>query len=156
MDITVIGLGARTGTDDRIGLDLVELLSSESRSQRTTYELWDGMDSAEMVSRLLETPNPIVVVDAADMGAQPGEYRFFDDKTAVFHIKTSSVSTHGMGLAEGLALSRDLGFDRPVKIFAVQPFDLSPSLSLTPQMLHRIPELAIALKRELAAMGAVP
>jgi hypothetical protein len=60
-------------------------------------------------------------------------------------LKTSSVSTHGMGLAEGLELARTLGFDQSARIFGVQPFDLSPGQGLTPEMTSRFPSLLDSL-----------
>jgi hypothetical protein len=61
-------------------------------------------------------------------------------------LKTSSVSTHGLGLAEGLELARTLGFNQPASIFGIQPFDLSPGQGLTPEMTSRFPLLLAALR----------
>lgn len=102
-------------------------------------------DAAMVASSLLEWQQPAVLVDAADMSLAPGEYRFFPDSNAVITLKASSVSTHGLGLAEGLELARTLGFDRAVHIFGVQPFDLSPKPGLTQEMTKIFPSLLAAL-----------
>jgi hypothetical protein len=60
-------------------------------------------------------------------------------------LKNDSVSTHGLGLAVGIALAQELGFEQELKVFAVQPYDLSPGLCLTPEMSSRLPSLLCAL-----------
>jgi hydrogenase maturation protease len=90
--------------------------------------------------------HPVIFVDAADMGLDTGEYRFFFDEAASVTLKTDSVSTHGLGLADGLEIARALGFDRPAAIFGIQPFDLSPRPGLTPEMKDRFPSLMTALR----------
>ncbi len=154
MRATVIGIGTRTGTDDQIGLKLVEIVKDMAGMPRTDFELWEGVDAAAVAGSLLEIEGPVVIVDAADIGVAPGDCRFFNERAAALHIKTDSVSTHGLGIAEGLALARELGFGQPLGVFAVQPFDLSPGLSLSPEMEDRVSVLAAVLRRELIG-GAV-
>ncbi len=151
MRATVIGIGTRTGTDDQIGLKLVEMVGCNAGVSQMDFELWEGMDAAAVAGGLLDIRGPVIIVDAADMGATPGDCRFFDERRAALSIRIDSVSTHGMGLAEGLAVARELGFDQPLSIFAVQPFDLSPGLSLTAEMEQRLSALATVLRNELIA-----
>jgi hydrogenase maturation protease len=141
----IVGLGAYLSGDDEIGLALVQSLSQEAEFAGRCV-LLESADVATVASSLLEWRRPLILVDAADMNLAPGESRFFGDRDASVILKSSSVSTHGLGLAEGLALARTLGFDRPVYIFGVQPFDLSPGRGLTAEMSIRFSALLIALK----------
>lgn len=141
----VVGLGTQLSSDDKIGLALVRALSGESRFSARCV-LLESADAATVASVLMEWRRPVILVDAADMGLAPGEYRFFSDKDVSVIVKTSSVTTHGLGLAEGLELARTLGFDSPVRVFGVQPFDLSPKQRLTPEMTARFPSLLEALR----------
>jgi hydrogenase maturation protease len=134
-----------TGCDDQIGLALVRSLSSEA-GYAGHCVLLECADAAMVASSLLEWQRPVVLVDAADMGFAPGEYRFFPDDKAAMTLKTSSVSTHGLGLAEGLEIARSLGYDHPVHIFGVQPFDVSPKQELSQEMAELFPTLLSALK----------
>ena len=144
-DWLVVGVGTPAGSDDEIGLALVRTLSRETEyAARCT--LLECADAAMVASSLLEWQRPVVLVDAADMGLAPGEYRFFPDSNAAMALKTSSVSTHGLGLAEGLELARTLGCNQPIRIFGIQPFDLSPKQGLTPEMSALFPSLLTALK----------
>jgi hydrogenase maturation protease len=141
----IVGLGTYLGHDDVIGLALVQELSREMAFAERCV-LLESADAATVASSLLEWQRPVILVDAADMGLAPGEYRSFSDRDASVILKTSSVSTHGLGLAEGLELARTLGFDRPAGIFGIQPFDLSPGQGLTPEMTSRFPLLLAALR----------
>jgi hydrogenase maturation protease len=141
----IAGLGTYLGHDDEIGLALVRALSAEEAFAARCV-LLESADAATVASSILEWQQPVILVDAANMGLGPGEYRFFPDGDASVIIKTSSVSTHGLGLAEGLELARTLGFNRAVCIFGIQPFDLSPGQGLAPEMISRFPLLLAALR----------
>lgn len=145
LDWQIVGVGAYLSGDDEIGLSLVRSLSREAEFSDCCLVL-ESVDAATVASLIFEWRRPLILVDAADMNLHPGEFRFFPDCEASVILKTSSVSTHGMGLAEGLALARALGFDQPVYIFGIQPYDLSPRQGLTPEMSARFPALLDALK----------
>jgi hydrogenase maturation protease len=143
-DWKIVGLGTCLGRDDEIGIALVQELARDGAFDKRCV-LLESADAATVASLLLEWLRPVILVDAANMNLAPGEYRFFSDRDASVILKTSSVSTHGMGLAEGLELARTLGFDQAACIFGVQPFDLSPGQGLTPEMATRFPSLLDAL-----------
>lgn len=144
-DWLIVGVGTPASGDDEIGLALVRALSRQA-DFAGRCRLLECADAATVASSLLEWQKPAIVVDAADMGLVPGEYRFFPDSNAAITLKASSVSTHGLGLAEGLELARTLGYGREIRIFGVQPFDLSPKPGLTPEMSRLFPSLLAALK----------
>ncbi len=141
----IVGIGTRLNSDDEIGLALVRALTEEAEWAEKCV-LWEGADAATVTSSLLEWSRATVLVDAADMRLAPGEYRFFPDRDASVTLKDSSVSTHGLGLPEGLQLARSLGFDQPIYVFAVQPFDLSPRQGMTSEMTALFPALLSALR----------
>jgi hydrogenase maturation protease len=144
-DWLVVGVGTPASSDDEIGLALVRALSREEEYSEHC-RLLECADAATVASSLLEWQRPVILVDAADMGLVTGGYRFFPDSNATMTLKNSSVSTHGLGLAEGLELARTLGFDHPIQIFGVQPFDLSPKQGLSREMLKLFPFLLDSLK----------
>jgi len=152
-DWLVVGVGTPAGSDDEVGLALVRALSREAR-YNGRCRILEYPDAATVASSLLEWQQPVILVDAADMDLSAGEHRFFADTDASMILKDSSVSTHGLGLAEGLELARTLGFDRPIRIFGVQPFDLSPKQGLTREMSERFPSLLDALKTACSRLRA--
>jgi hydrogenase maturation protease len=147
----VAGLGTPSCSDDEIGLALVRALSRDADYTNCCI-LMEYADAAMVASSLMEWHRPVLWVDAADMGLGPGEYRLFSDKEAAMTLKTSSVSTHGLGLAEGLELARTLGYKHPLRIFGVQPFDLSPKQGLTREMSKLFPSLLAALRNSCSRL----
>lgn len=142
----IVGLGTCLGRDDAIGLALVGELAMEAAFAPRCL-LLESADAATVAASLLDWQCPVILVDAANMGLAPGECRFFSDSDASIILEDSSVSTHGLGLAEGLELARTLGFDQSACIFGVQPFDLSPGQALSPEMTGRFPLLIAELRK---------
>jgi hydrogenase maturation protease len=145
MVAVTIGVGTRLGRDDAIGLVLVERLVEDNVLTKDDTLILESADAAEVASILLELNRPSVIVDAADMGLEPGAYRAFSDNDATLKIRSDATSTHGLGLAEGLCIARHLGYDKRVSIFAVQPFDLFFAPDLSDEMNAKVPELVAAL-----------
>lgn len=149
----VIGVGTRLGRDDAIGLVLVERLLSAGAVEASDALVLEGADAATVAATLLEVERDILVVDCADMGAPPGTVRVFDDTEAKLALRDDGTSTHGFGLAEGLALARALGFGFRVRVLAVQPFDLSPGRSLSDEMRAVLDSLDRTLETALSSYG---
>ena len=145
MRFSVVGIGSRAGRDDGVGLALVERLERNGRFPELSFLLWENADAATVAYNLLELETPVLLVDCADMGLAPGECRMFDERNVSLSLRTDSVSTHGLGLAEALTLARSLGFEQDAHVFGVQPFDLNPGLSLSPRMEERFDDLCDAL-----------
>ncbi len=149
MGMRVIGLGTRAGTDDQVGLELASRLRDRSLDGEISVEIWENADAATVAAGLLELDSEVMLVDAADLELEPGQYRVFTDQEAILKTKRDAVSVHGIGLGDGLALARELGFEQTVRVFAVQPFDVSPGLGLSEEMSARIPGLARRLEEEI-------
>ena len=141
--LTVAGLGSRLGRDDAVGLELVESLPP-IEGVRTV--LWEDSDALTVAGRLLDVEGSALIVDCAEMGLPPGASRCVDAGEAALVVRGSPISVHGLGLAEAVALSRDLGFLGRLAIFGVQPFDLDPGCGLSPGLAALLPELSSALE----------
>ncbi|MBF0461715.1 MAG: hydrogenase maturation protease [Magnetococcales bacterium] len=145
MGLTVVGIGSRYARDDAVGLALVEALPTVFSGCAVVTLLWENADALTLAHDLLELPGPVLIVDCADMGLAGGAWRFFAMQDVSLHPHQSTVSTHGVGMAEALAIAQALGFGHPVHLFGVQPFDLSPCPDLTPEMQECLPVLQEAL-----------
>lgn len=152
MKLRVVGIGSRLSGDDQIGLSLVENAAQETRVENLEFALWENADAATIAFELLETKVPILFADCAEMNLLPGQYRFFDETAVRRAIKFDSASTHGLGLGEGIEIARHLGFDQHIHIFAVQPFDLSPSPNLSSKMQARLPKIQRAFRTACQTM----
>ena len=96
--------------------------------------------SAEMLVRIAQTYK----LDISGLTGGSGT-----DEAARLRICNDPLSTHGLGLAEALSLARSLGCTSSIRIFGVQPFDLSPVPGLSAQMLAVFPDLLAALENAL-------
>ena len=119
----LIGIGSRLGSDDAIGLALVEKFASDPRVCGVDCHLWEHADFATLTLGLLDLPpSQVVIVDCADMGLDPGAYRLLQRG---FMCRTDSISVHGLGLAQALDLAQTLGGHHDISVFGIQPYDLS-------------------------------
>lgn len=154
MKLSVIGIGSQSAGDDAIGLRLVEGLARRRVRAGLSFHLWGDVDALTLAHDLTELSTPALIADCADMGLEPGGHRWFNGRSGALTVRSGSVSTHGIGMAEALALAESLGFDQRIAIFGVQPFDLSPATSLSPPMRACFPGLLEALDARITEMIA--
>lgn len=143
--VTLAGVGSRFSRDDEIGLRLVEAIAGRGSTTAVECRLWEDADALSLANELLELDRDVVIVDCADMGLAGGSWRLFADDAVRLRIRADPLSTHGLGLAEALSIARSLGFKPCIRIFGVQPFDLSPGPGLSARMQDAFPDLLAAL-----------
>lgn len=143
--IEVVGIGSRLRADDAVGLHLVEALND---CPSVHAHLWEDRDGLDLATLWLELPGPALIVDCAQLGLSPGQARGFSAEQAQVKMHARCASTHGFGLAEGLALAKELGLAWPPRFFGVQPYDLTASPRLSPEMQARLPALCDQLWQE--------
>ncbi len=153
MSWTVVGVGSRVARDDAVGIKLVEDLRTLLGDTLVDCLLWEDVDALTLAQNLLDLGKPVVVVDAANMGLPAGSWRLVRDDEVCLQPNFGTVSTHGIGLGEALALARDLGYAHSIHLFLVQPFDLSPRMGLTPEMEAVYPALLGGLHQGLATLS---
>ncbi len=145
--LLVLGLGNELLRDDAIGLRLAEAVREHlSRHPNVTV-----VESPEMGLGLLDLVadfDEVIVVDAVQTGhAAPGHVHEID--AADVPLLTGG-SPHCLGIAEMLALARELHLPLPqhIRIFAVEvsdPFTLSHQL--TPELDAALPQLTAMLEQ---------
>jgi hydrogenase maturation protease len=140
----VIALGQSAAGDDGVGLAVLEAL--RARGVPEGVELVRAAEDSALVA-LLETSAPVVLVDAV-LGSPPGEVvELAPEELAPRGLRP--VSTHGLGVAQALALARALAPGRIaplVRIVAVtiaQPveyaWELSPAVAAAaPRAVERV------------------
>ncbi len=148
----MLGLGNSILTDDAIGLRVVSAL----RQQLATRADVSVCETEEMGLSLLDHVagfEVLIIVDAVQTRGAPVAFLHDVDGTDLEALPT--VSPHFVGIAETLALGRELGLDIPrrVKILAVEvqdPFTVGEALS--PALERARPAI---LGRVLSAIDAV-
>jgi len=147
--LTVAGVGSFLSCDDAIGLRLVEAYARQPLPSGVTTQPWEDADALTLADNLLESDEPLLLVDCADMGLTAGSWRVFAGDEARFRCHSDALSTHGLGVAEALAIARELGREAAVHLFGVQPFDLSPRPGLSDGMQECFAALFTALSESV-------
>ena len=130
----IIGVGNYSMTDDGIGLRVVEHIARRGLEQ--------GFEAAAIADEgmrllfyLTENTEKIVIVDAVDMGLEPGEYRLFKPEDVETQKITSGMTTHEGDILRVLEMARSLRYPiPPVTVLGIQPGSMGPGLELSPAL----------------------
>lgn len=102
--------------------------------------------AADLVT-LMEERKRVLIVDACLSGAAPGTVHRLDGTGAELPPWLRSVSSHGIGLAEGIALARVLGcLPERVEIWAIEGADFSTGAEMT----SAVREAVVAVADEIS------
>jgi hydrogenase maturation protease len=134
----IVGLGQRAAGDDGVGIAVLDWL--RERGVAPAVELAEAWEASGL-GALLESPGPVVLVDAV-LAPAPG--RILELTPAQLDdSRRTPVSSHGIGVAEAIALARLLAPDR-----------LSPALRIVGVTIARPRHHTSRLSPAVA--GAVP
>jgi hydrogenase maturation protease len=133
----IIGVGNYSMADDGIGLRIVEHIARNGLDRG-----FEAVDIADEGTRLLfyltEKTEKIVLIDAADLGLAPGEYRLFKPEDVETKKETGGLTTHEGDVLRVLDLARNLRYPiPPITILAIQPGSLEPAMELSPALRER-------------------
>lgn len=147
--VLVVGLGNPLRGDDGVGPRVVAEL--KRRSLPKGVEVLDAGAAGLDLLQLTEGWDRVVVVDAADVGKEPGQFVRFTHNQARLVEADEPFSFHHAGLAEVLALARAL--DRhlpPIVIFGVQPRKVGWGEGLSTDLESGLPILVDAVLEEVS------
>jgi hydrogenase maturation protease len=109
----------------------------------------DGGTGGLDLLNVLEGWERVVVVDAADVGCEPGQFVRFSPQEVRLSRTASALSLHHAGLAEALALAQALDQPLPeIVIFGVQPVQVGWGEGLSPAVEAMLPALIEAVLEE--------
>ena len=131
-NILVLSLGNPLRGDDGVGTAVLTLLSAYPIIPPGVVLLDGGTPGLETVL-LLEGYEKVIMIDAADMGLEPGEWRRFSSAKLAAQEANLTGTLHQAGLAEALELADALNMlPNKVVIFGVQPGEIGwePGLSV--------------------------
>jgi len=102
-DVVVIGVGNPDRGDDGVGLVVAGIAGAILGVRvRTAIDPFDIVDAWGFADR-------VVLVDATRGASKPGEITTFEVGSDPFPVVFPSSSTHGLGVADAVALGRALG-----------------------------------------------
>lgn len=144
----IVGLGNPLRGDDGVGCRLVTELAG--RDLPPEVEVLDGGMAGLGLLDIMAGWERVVVVDAADVGQEPGTYVRFTPADARLVPASDHFSLHHAGLGEVLALARALGRSLPeLVVFGVQPAGVGWRQGLSAAVESVLPALADAVLAEL-------
>jgi hydrogenase maturation protease len=95
----------------------------------------------------------LVLIDAVVSGAAPGTTRRFGPDAPF--ARTTEASTHGLGLAEALALGRALGrLPERIEVWGIEAVEFAAGAPLTPAVVEAVFVLVARLGEELSGAMA--
>lgn len=144
----VIGIGNPYRRDDGVGSAVVARLRGDPAAAHVDAVEESG-DGTRLVS-LCRSRDLVVIVDAAVAGAPAGTVHRVEYAGGAAVAEISPVSSHGIGVGDGIALAEALGaLPRRLVIFAVEAADLDAGLGLSPPVEHAVAAVTDAVLAEV-------
>ena len=136
--VCLLGIGNRLRGDDAAGPLVLDQLDDMPACYR--FDAGEAPENfAEKIARL--EPDVVLIIDAADVGAEPGEVRLLDPATCV----AGGFSTHAMSLGMVCEYLKQRGCDR-VLLAGIQPRDIRLGSEISPEVAAAVRKLARALQ----------
>jgi hydrogenase maturation protease len=150
----IIGMGNPLMGDDGVGVRLVEMLREEVESSA-----WAPPEGIELVSAgadallagavIAESPSALLI-DAADLGGDPGDYRFFGRDEVRLSCADEARSAHTLPVSRVLEMVDALGSPCALRLMGVQSGQMTAGGGLSPAVRRRIPEMLQSIKEEVS------
>jgi hydrogenase maturation protease len=149
--ILVLGIGNILLRDEGVGVRVIERLAGEPLPPNV--EVIDGGTAGADLVDLIANRRRLIVVDAVQAGAAPGAVLRLRPEDLI-PDETGLVSLHQVGLLESLDMAARLGCaPEDVRIFGVQPGDLSPGLALSAEVAAAVPRVVALVMEELSNLN---
>lgn len=148
----LIGLGNYLAGDDGVGLHVVEHVVANGLDRGfTAVDL--ATNALDIVSHLGPETEAVLVVDAAYLGLEPGEYRIFAPEEVETQKKLAGFSTHEGDPLKVLDLARAAGLRIPAfAVMGIEPCGVEHGAALSERLRARLPEYARAAVEHLGGL----
>jgi hydrogenase maturation protease len=148
----VIGVGNPDRGDDAVGHLVTHLLRSRIPANVRVVE---HHGEATPLLGALESADHAWLVDAAQSGAQPGTIHRIDCAASDRLVPRGSLSSHGFGVAEAIALARVLGTLPPdCIVYAIEASQFTPGAAPSPAVTRAAHQVAERILAELSYSAA--
>jgi hydrogenase maturation protease len=144
----VIGLGNPDRGDDGSGLEVARVLKPRLAGRARVEECaTEGIALLE----LWRDADRVLVVDAVVSGAIPGTVHRFEAADGFSPGVHSATSTHGLSLAEAVALGRGLGcLPRHLVVYGIEARDVAVGSAISPPVARGVQEAVDRIVAELS------
>jgi len=144
----VIGLGNTLLKDEGVGVRCVEYLKNSNLVEG--IKLVDGANLGFDLLEEMKGFEKVVIVDAVDMGKEPGHIAGFDAEQILSLSSGKKFSLHEIGLVDVIQVGKRIGYNfSKVRIVGIQPGEVSWSDSLSETVIKKLPALAERVLKEI-------
>ncbi len=146
--LLILGIGNTLLRDDGVGVHVMEALSDQPPDGHRERDLRfrDGGTLGLALLPDIETADAVIVIDAADIAAEPGTVRSFEGEAMDAQLGGKKRTAHEVALADLMAAARLLG-RQPVHraLVAIQPGSTEWGLAPTVEVAAAIPRACAAV-----------
>lgn len=144
----VIGLGNTLLRDEGVGVKCVEYLRDKGLGDG--IKLVEGATLGFDMLDEIEGFEKVLIVDAVDMGKEPGHIASFDAERVLSLPCSGKFSLHEIGLVEIIQVAKRIGYDfSNVRIVGIQPYEVSRGDGLSDAIEEKLPALAERVLKEI-------
>jgi hydrogenase maturation protease len=137
--LKVIGVGNILRGDDGIGPVVIEQLRKEATI--LPVDLYDAGGDAFFILEHLVASEPVLIVDCAKMGEQPGTVKKMVVNATSLNYIENMISLHGFGFAEVYKLAKKIGPVASCSIIGVEPKSILFNTGLSEEVNNTIPKI---------------
>lgn len=144
--ILVLGLGNILLTDEQVGVRVAEAVAAAPEAAALGIRALDGGTMGLTLLVEMEDAAAMVVIDAANLGTEPGHVALFEGVAMDRFLRTRGRNPHDIGLddmLDGLRL-RGAVPDRRALV-GIQPAHLGVGEAMTPAVAAAVPQAARAV-----------
>jgi hydrogenase maturation protease len=150
--VKIIAVGNSFYGDDGVGAAVLEEIRQEGLFPGA--ELIDVHTDALALLEHLADGQKNVIVDAAQMGLEPGAVVGFRPEEVRMKIKSDHLSMHGFGLAEAFALAGQLNkMPADVLVVGVEPERVAINQGLSSVVKEAVPRVISIIQAEVESDG---
>lgn len=138
--LKVIAVGNDLYGDDGVGNAVLNAL--KQIPEMKDVELIDGATDALGLIDHFSGANHVIIVDAAQMGEEPGTVKVFSKKEVKLKIKMDHLSVHGISLAATFDIAQVVdSLPEKITIIGIEPKNIGISQKLSDVVMQSIPEV---------------
>lgn len=138
--LKVIAVGNDLYGDDGVGNAVLNAL--KQIPEMKDVELIDGATDALGLIDHFSGANHVIIVDAAQMGEEPGTVKVFSKEEVKLKIKMDHLSVHGISLAETFDIAQVIdSLPEKITIIGIEPKNIGISQNLSDVVTQSIPEV---------------
>jgi hydrogenase maturation protease len=153
----VLGVGNTLCADDGAGVHVVEMLSRDESLEGRGIVFLDGGTIALSLLPEIQNASAVIVVDAAEIGAEPGAVRSFEGADMDAQLRGKKRTAHEVAVGDLFAAAEFSGSLPPRRaLIAIQPASTSLGLDPTAPVRAAIPQACAEARRLIETWSDAP